>query len=293
MSGEHNQEGPMKKYDYNRSVEPCRAVVLRAVLGERVFKSTHLEAETWARRVIRETGVSGSVNQFGLAICSGHALGLVSNEELVEWVAGELRCSWFRKGCGIANEQGVNATHGALNTLNMTYAAKAGIPGAEEALGRTFRLILEVDPWKTGKAIACGARSADQFRDAKQRNRIPSADFGDRAAEALRGDRLNLSKQPSSQDAVAVIQRDFPHIIANAAGYQLPPLLYPMTIEQRDGHILVTSCPSAPKRQTRYGVVTPVWYAETGGRVEAWGYEEAVPDGEVLSSVTTPQGVTE
>jgi|GEM_PF-4603244 len=285
----------MKTYDYNRSVEPCRAVVLGRVLdipAVRLEKLAPQNAAFWAQRVVRETGVSGSCNQYGLAICSGHALGLVSDDELTDWIAGELRCAWFRAGCGIANEQPVNATHGALNMLCLTYALKVGIAGAEEAIGRHFRLILEVDPYSTGKAIACGARSADDFRRAKLKKELPSADFGDRAAEALRGEKLTLSKKPSSQDAAAVIQLDFPHIIANAASYQLPPLLYPMVIEQKEFGVVVTRCPDAPKRQARYGVVTPVWHGVSGNKIDGWGYEEAVPDGDVISSVTTPQGVT-
>ena len=291
------------KYDYNRSVEPCRAVVLSRVLGKPPYSAgakSVADARKWVKVIFGDlasegTGVSGSCNQFGLAICSGHALGLLSDHALAEWIAGELRCAWFRKGCGVANEQPVNATHGALNFLCLTYALQAGIEGAIEAVGRHFRLISEVDPWGTGRAIACGARTFDRFREAKLSKTIPHADFGDLAAKALRGDRLNLSKSPSTHDAVAVVQRDFPRIISLATAYQLPPLLYPMTIETRTSGVVVTRCETAPKRQGRYGVVTPVWYSahdgKAGNYVDLWGFEEAVPDGSVLSSVTTPQGI--
>lgn len=287
----------MKKYDFNRSVEPLRAVVLPRVLGkglESVSRKDRVEAEVWVLRVVREVGASGSCNQYKLAVAAGHALGEVSDVELAEVVAGELRCCWYRARCGVPNEQPVDYTHGALNFLCDTYAAKQGIVGAEDAIGRLFRLISEVDAHQTGHPIGCGGRTSADFAQAKRAKEVPVADFGDPAARALAGQKLKLSNKPSSQDAVAIVQRDFPHILEAPEAYELPALLFPMEIEQRERGV-VTRCPTAKDRTGRYGLVTSTWAEVDGNRVVAWGYEDDPPLnrlGEVLSVLVTPQGIT-
>lgn len=284
-----------KQYDYNQSVDPLRAVVLGYVLDRKIATKSDIDkARRWVDIVMRETGVSGSVNQFKLAACAGHILGIVTTDELTAVVAAESLNCWFRAGCGTPVEQPPNLTHGALNMLCDTYVALIDIPLARYNIERIFNLIREIDVYGTGFAFAAGARSSHAFAKARRAGTIPRCDVADLMAEALLGDKLSRSKSPSSQDCVAVIQEKMPELIEATGHDDLPPLFYPLEITTHDNGV-VTRLPTAPPRESRFNPVTRSWSVVENGRVKAWGWEDEEPDlfllGAPVSVITTPQGV--
>lgn len=284
-----------KQYDYNQSVAPLRAVVLGYVLDRKIAtKSDIAQARRWVDIVMRETGVSGSCNQFKLAACSGHILDMVTTDELTAIVAAESLNCWFRAGCGTPAEQPPNLTHGALNLLGDTYSALIDIPLARYNIERIFNLIREIDVYGTGFAFAAGARSSNAFAKARKTGTVPRCDVADLMAGAILGDKLSRSKVPSSQDCVAVIQEKMPELIEATWHDDLPPLFYPLEITTYANGV-VTLLPTAPPRESRFNPVTRTWAVVENGRVKVWGWEDEEPPLDLLGSPvfvdTTPQGV--
>lgn len=214
------REARRSKRNTNGLVDPCAEfLTARAVLDRPVQKipaTVRNAAAKWAR-IVQADGVASSVNQWWLATVCGYELGVdgIDRAFIEAALAEDLACLWFRLGCGVANEQLVNRTHGALNVAPRLRLAQLGFEAAVDGLIQAFAFVRAVDPFETGQAIACGARSArgKDDREGPSSQSDGSADFGDPAARALRGDRLKLSKRPSVHDSVFVIQRDFPEVV--------------------------------------------------------------------------------
>ena len=299
-----------KMYDYNQSVSPLRAVVLGYVLGRKIATKDEIaEARIWVERIfgsdalvnpgklkLAGTGGSGSCNQFKLAVTAGFIFGMLPIETITAVVEGESRCCWYRAKCGTPNEQPPDLTHAALNFLCDAAWVLLGIPGADILVARVFNLIRAIDVYRTGHGFAAGARSSHAFAKARRTGKLPVADAADPMARAILGERLELSNKPSSQDAVAVIQRGRPDLIDGTvlALGNLPPLLYPLHIGVYEFGV-ITTLPTAPERKSRYNVVTKTWSLVDGNRVVDWGWEDEAPPmdrlGEELYTDITPQGV--
>jgi len=217
------REVPKGKRNTNELVKPCASFITqKTILGrERVDAATRKAAEKWARIVFGD-GRAGSVNQFWLATVCGYELKVEGiDRAYVEAALDEnLGCHAFRLGCGVPNEQLICRTHFALIAAAWLRLAQLGFRAAVEALEQAVAFVRAVDPFETGQALACGARSArgKDDRDDPSTKSDGSADFGDPAARALRGDKLKLANSPSVHDAVFVIQRDFPEIIERGRG---------------------------------------------------------------------------
>lgn len=209
----------------NALVKPCAEfITARAILDRPVQKISPLTlnaAAKWARTVYAD-GVASSVNQWWLATVCGYELGVegIDRAYIDAALAEDLDCLWFRLGCGVANEQLLNRTHGALNAGPRLRLAQLGFEAAVDGLAQAFAFVRAVDPFETGQALAVGARSArdKEVRGDPSSTSDGSADFGDPAARALRGDRLKLSRSPSVHDSVFIIQRDFREIIERGRG---------------------------------------------------------------------------
>lgn len=267
-------------------VESCRDTLVPLIIGGQGIEAVPLSIKKMARQAVEmvtKQGSAPSCNMYGLTRAAGHALGMLSDNDLQVWLNGEIACSWYRRKCGVSNEE-TTRSHGILNAVPIFYAALRGFDSAKLSITRTLRFVREVDAYKTGRCFCTGARTSA----------VDKADFLDDAAKAVRGDKLRVSKRPGAQDVMYAIQKSLPSVIRDSETAPLPPLRYATFIEVYK-HGVVTKVPSAPPRGgNRYGMVALSWYVVAGGKIVSCGDESEPPYsklGDLVSVIETPTGV--